>query len=165
MFNNQSHTGRPMQFDQHVLQYHFSCSFVIIATDFLTHNSITVHSFNIVTIQHKTWQKDIEIQEAWKVTGRNEMERCMCLLSDTITCDVHFTLLTGLRIRTGPVRVSREPRANQNQITLDWIISLLLLHCISLLRWSWVFALKSTDFFPKIFPSTITPNEIFWPVF
>ncbi len=149
MFNSdQSHAGRPMQFDQHVLQYHFSCLFVIIATDILTHNSITVHSFNVVTIQHKTWQRDNEIQEAWKVTGRNEMERCMCLLSDTITSDVHFALLTGWRIRTGSVGVSREPRANQNQITPDWIISILLLHYISLLS----FCAEINWNFPKDLP-------------
>ncbi len=150
-----------MQFDQHVLQYHFSCSFVIIATDILMHNSIPVHSFNVVTIQRKTWQKDNEIEAAWKVAGRNEMERCMCLLSDTITCDVRFALLAGRRIRIKPVRVSREPRANQNQITPDLIISLLLLHCASLLRWS------SEKFllWNQLGAKQITPNEPFWPVF
>lgn len=61
---------------------------------------------------------------------------CMCQLSDRIPCDAHFALLAGWRIRIRPVRVSREPRANRNQINRDCIISLLLLHCISLLRWS-----------------------------
>lgn len=134
--SDQSHIERPMQFDQHVLQYHFSCSFVLIVTDFLTHNSIPVHCFNVVTIQWKRWQNDNEIQAAWKVAARNELERCMCQLSDRIPYDAHFTLLAEWRIRIRPVRVSREPRANRNQITRDWIISLLLLHCISLLRWS-----------------------------
>lgn len=164
MFNSdQSHAGWTMQFDQHVLQYHFSCSLVIIVTDFLAHNSIPVQ------IQRKTWQKDNEIQAAWKVAGKNEMERCMCLLCDTITSDVHFALLAGWRIRIGPVRVSREPRANQNQITPDWIISLLSLHCISLLSFcseintdlktsdaEWNFSLKR---------SSQAKLLHFWPVF
>lgn len=55
--SDQSHTERPMQFDQHVLQYHFSCSFVLIVTDFLTHNSIPVHCLNVVTIQWKMTER------------------------------------------------------------------------------------------------------------
>lgn len=75
----------------------------------------------------------------------------MCQLSDRIPYDAHFALLAGWRIRIRPVRISREPRANRNLINRDWIISLSLLHCISLLRWR-----------PEFFFSNINTNLRNW---
>lgn len=78
-----------MQFDQHVLQYHLYITILISSR-------IIQFQFIVLTLlRFSARQKDNEIQAAWKVAGRNEMERCMCLLSDTITCDVRFALLAG----------------------------------------------------------------------